>query len=88
MTVPQAGYCWDRKLITTALTRTSIPERINMTAEILALDTARPKLVARTLFPTKVLKAAPDAVYLMMPVVEAFASPPMKVSIPASSEIA
>jgi hypothetical protein len=88
MIVPQAGYWWDRKLITTALTRTSIPERISMTEEILALDTARPKLVARTLFPTKVLKAAPDAVYLMMPVVEALASPPIKVSIPASSEIA
>ena len=88
MIVPQAGYWWDRKLITTALTRTSIPERINTTAEILALETARPKLVARTLFPTKLLKAAPEAVYLMIPVVEALANPPMNVNIPASSEIA
>ena len=86
--VPQAGYWWDRKLITTALTRTSIPERINMTAEILALETAKPKLVARTLLPTKALKAAPEAVYLTIPVVEAFANPPMNVNIPASSEIA
>jgi hypothetical protein len=31
---------------------------------------------------------APEAVYLMIPVVAALASPPMKVSIPASSEIA
>lgn len=88
MIVPQAGYWWDRKLITTALTRTRIPERINMTAEILALETARPKLVDRTLFPTKLLNAAPEAVYLMMPVVEAFANPPMNVNIPASRETA
>ncbi len=77
-----------RKLITTALTKTRIPERISMTAEIRALVRTRPKLVDRTLFPTKLLKVAPDAVYLMIPVVEALANPPMKVNIPASSEIA
>jgi len=88
MTVPHAGYWWDLKLITTALTKTSIPDRISMTAEIFALDIARPKLVERTLFPTKLLKVAPEAVYLMIPLVEAFANPPMKVNIPASSEIA
>ncbi len=88
MMVPHAAYWCDLKLITTALTKTSIPDRISMTAEIFALDTARPKLVDRTLFPTKLLKVAPEAVYLMIPLVEAFASPPMKVNIPASSEIA
>jgi hypothetical protein len=65
-----------------------MPERIKMTAEICALARARPKLVDLTLFPTKLLKAAPEAVYLITPVVEALAIPPMKVRIPASSEIA
>ena len=59
-----------------------------MTAEILALARARPKLVDRTLFPTKLLKVAPEAVYLIIPAVDALASPPMNVNIPASSEIA
>lgn len=88
MMVPQVGYWWNLKLITTALTNTSMPERINMTAEIRALAKARPKLVDRTLLPTKLLKVAPEAVYLMIPVVEALANPPMKVNIPASNEIA
>ena len=88
MMVPHVGYWLKRKLITTALTSTRMPERINMTAEICALARARPKLVDRTLFPTKLLNAAPEAVYLMTPVVDALAIPPMKVSIPASSEIA
>jgi len=88
MIVPHVGYWWNLKLITTALTNTSIPERINITAEIRALAMARPKLVDRTLFPTKLLKAAPEAMYLMIPLVDALANPPMKVSIPASSEIA
>jgi len=88
MIVPHAEYWWDLKLITTALTKTSIPDRIRMAAEIFALDTTRPKLVDRTLFPTKLLKVAPEAVYLIIPLVEAFANPPMNVSIPASSEIA
>jgi len=88
MMVPHTEYSWDLKLITTALTKTSIPERISMTAETLALDTASPKLVERTLFPTKLLKVAAEAVYLMIPLVEAFANPPMKVKIPARSEIA
>ena len=86
--VPHAAYWCDRKLITTALTRTRIPDSINMTAEIFALDTARPKLVDLTLLPTKLLNVAPEAVYLIIPLVEAFANPPMKVNIPASSEIA
>jgi len=34
------------------------------------------------------LKVAPEAVYLIIPLVEALANPPMKVSIPASSDIA
>jgi len=59
-----------------------------MTAEIRALARPRPKFVDRTLFPTKLLKEAPEAVYLMIPVVEALANPPMKVNIPASREIA
>jgi len=88
MTVPHVGYWLNRKLITTALTSTRMPERINMTAEARALAMARPKLVGRTLFPTKLLKAAPEAVYLIIPLVDALANPPMKVSIPASSEIA
>jgi len=88
MMVPHVGYWLNRKLITTALTSTRMPERISMTAEIRALAMAKPKLVDRTLFPTKLLKAAPEAVYLMIPVVEALANPPIKVSIPASSEIA
>jgi hypothetical protein len=88
MIVPHVGYWLNRKLITTALTSTRMPERINMTAEIRGLAMARPKLVDRTLFPTKLLKAAPEAVYLMIPLVEAFAKPPMNVNIPASSEIA
>src|SRR2546426_10580829 len=81
MTVPHVGYWLNRKLITTALTSTRMPERINITAEIRALAMARPKLVDRTLFPTKLLKAAPEAVYLMIPLVEALANPPMKVNI-------
>ena len=88
MIVPHAANWWDRKLITTALTRTRIPDRINMTAEIFALDKARPKLVDLTLLPTKLLNVAPEAVYLMIPLVEAFANPPMKVNIPASNEMA
>jgi len=88
MMVPHVGNWWNRKLITTALTNTRMPERINMTAEIRALARARPKLVDRTLFPTKLLKVAPEAVYLMIPVVDALASPPMNVSIPESREIA
>jgi hypothetical protein len=88
MMVPQVGYWLKRKLITTALTSTRMPERISMTAEIRALAMAKPKLVDPTLFPTKLLKAAPEAVYLMIPVVDALANPPIKVSIPASSEIA
>ena len=88
MIVPHVGYWWNLKLITTALTNMRIPERINMTAEIRALAMARPKLVDRMLFPTKLLKVAPEAVYLIIPLVEALANPPMKVSIPASSEIA
>ena len=88
MMVPHVAYWLNRKLITTALTSTRMPERTNMNAEICALARARPKLVDRTLFPTKLLNAAPEAVYLMTPVVDALAIPPMKVSIPASSEIA
>ncbi len=88
MTVPHVGYWLNRKLMTTALTNTRIPERINITAEICALAMARPKLVDRTLFPTKLLNAAPEAVYFMIPLVEALANPPMNVNIPASSEIA
>ena len=88
MIVPQVGYWLNRKLMTTALTNTRIPERINITAEIRALAMARPKLVDRTLFPTKLLNAAPEAVYFMIPLVEALANPPMNVNIPASSEIA
>ncbi len=65
-----------------------IPERINTTAETRAPASAKPKLVDRTLFPTKLLKVAPEAVYLMRPLVEALAIPPMNVNIPASSEIA
>jgi hypothetical protein len=34
------------------------------------------------------LNAAPEAVYLMIPLVEALANPPMNVNIPARSEIA
>jgi hypothetical protein len=59
-----------------------------MTAEIRAFASAKPKLVERTLFPTKLLKVAPEAVYLIIPLVDALASPPMNVNIPASSEIA
>ena len=88
MIVPHAEYWWDRKLITTALTKTRIPERINTTAETRALHRAKPKLVDRTLFPMKLLKVAPEAVYLIIPLVDALANPPMKVNIPASSEIA
>jgi hypothetical protein len=88
MIVPHVGYWWDLKLITTALTNMRTPERISRTADSRALATARPKLLDRTLFPTKLLKVAPEAVYFMMPLVEAFANPPMKVKIPASSEIA
>jgi len=88
MMVPQVGYWWNLKLITTALTNTRIPDKTKITAEIRALAKARPKLVDRTLFPTKLLKVAPEAVYFMIPVVEALANPPMKVNIPASSEIA
>ena len=88
MIVPHVGYWWDLKLITTALTNTRTPDRIRRTADIRALATARPKLLDRTLFPTKLLNVAPEAVYLIMPLVEAFANPPMKVNIPASNEIA
>jgi hypothetical protein len=88
MIVPHVEYWWDLKLITTALTNTRTPETISRTADTRALATARPKLLDRTLFPTKLLKVAPEAVYLIMPLIEAFANPPMKVNIPASSEIA
>lgn len=88
MIVPHAGYWWDLKLMTTALTNTRTPERISRTADIRALATAKPKLLDLTLFPTKLLKVAPEAVYLIIPLVEAFANPPIKVSIPASNEIA
>ena len=74
--------------MTTALNNTRIPEKISRTAETRALARTIPKLVDRTLFPTKLLKVAPEAVYLMRPLVEALATPPMKVNIPASSEIA
>ena len=47
-----------------------------------------PKFVDLTLFPTMLLKVAPDAVYLMMPMVVALAKPPMKVRIPAKRQIA
>jgi hypothetical protein len=73
--------------MTTALTNTRIPETISKSADILALAIARLKLLERTLFPTKLLKVVAEA-YLMRPVVEALATPPMKVNIPASSEIA
>ena len=53
MMVPHVGYWLNRKLITTALTSTRIPERINITAEMLALAVASPKLVDRTLLLTK-----------------------------------
>jgi hypothetical protein len=88
MIVPQAENCWVRKLITTALTKTRIPETISKIAEIRALARAKPKFVDRTPFPTKLLKAAAEAVYLTIPLVEAFATPPMNVNIPASKEIA
>ena len=88
MIVPHIGYWWDLKLITTALTNTRTPERMSRTADSRALATARPKLLERTLFPTKLLKLAPEAVYLIIPLVEAFANPPMKVNIPASNDIA
>jgi len=88
MIVPHAGYWWDLKLITTALTNTRTPQRISRTADIRALATARPKLLDLTLFPTKLLKVAPEAVYLIIPLVEALANPPMNVNIPASSDIA
>ena len=86
--VPHAKNCWVRKLITTALTKTRIPDTISKIAEIRALAKAKPKLVDRTLFPTKLLKATPEAVYLIIPLVEAFATPPMNVNIPAIREMA
>jgi len=86
MIVPHAEYWWDRKLIATALTKTRIPESIRITAETRALASANPKLVNRTLSPTKLL--TPEAVYLIIPVVDALANPPMNVNIPARSEIA
>jgi hypothetical protein len=77
-----------RKLITIALARTRIPERINIVAETRALASANPKFVNLTPFPTRLLNEAAEAVYLMRPVVEALASPPNKVRMPASNEIA
>jgi hypothetical protein len=77
-----------RKLITIALARTRIPEKINIMAETRALASAKPKFVDFTLFPTRLLNEAPEAVYLIRPVVEALTSPPNKVNMPASSEIA
>lgn len=59
-----------------------------MVAETLAPNTATPKFVDFTVFPIRLLKVAPEAVYLMSPIVVALASPPMKINIPARSEIA
>lgn len=88
MIVPQAENWCDLKLITTALTRTSTPARTKTRAESLALRTARPKFGDLTVLPTRLLKVAPEAVYRMSPEVVAFASPPMKMRIPARREMA
>ena len=74
--------------MTTALTRISTPARTKTRAESRALRTARPKLGDLTVFPTILLKVAPEAVYRMSPDVVAFASPPMKMRIPERREIA